>query len=602
MNKFKVSTRISLLIALLLLLAMAISLLGLTGLRASSDALKTVYEDRTVPMAQLATVQRLQLETQVALVEAIAETEPGAINAAVQLASTNAARITDVWKAYRATYLTPEETRLADKFAAQRGSFLEQGVLPLVAALKSADREAQRKTVDDKLRPLARAQSETMQALLTLQTDVAAAEYAAAVKRYESTFAITVATILGGLLISVGWGVATVRGLSRELGAEPHEAAELARAVAQGDLSVRASLRHGDDRSLMASLNTMADSLSATVAEVRRNADCVATASTEIAQGNLDLSQRTEEQASALQQTAASMEELTGTVQQTSDNARLANQFAVGASSVAEKGGVVMGRMTETMQRIDTSSKKIADIISVIDGIAFQTNILALNAAVEAARAGEQGRGFAVVASEVRILAQRSAQAAKEVKALIADSVRTGGPGQCPGRRSRFDHDRDRNRHPPRDRPGGRNQRGLHRAEQRGGPDWPGGVADGPGDPAERCAGGRRLGGGRHPESAGAPPAGDRVGVPARRQHRDRQRGHTACTPGKPASAGAFCRSPGLCRRGAPGPEPRRQCGAAPVCEAPGGGIGRHPGRCAAPQRHGRQLGKLLSQDLAEGC
>ena len=423
MNKLKVSTRISLLIAVLMLSAMAISLLGLSGLRDSEAALKTVYEDRTVPMGQLATIQRLQLESQVSLVDAIADPAPENIAFASQLANSHAATINEVWKAYRATYLTPEELRLADKFAEQRGRFLNEAVLPLVAAFKTSDLDAQRKMVDDKMRPLAKAQSETMQALLTLQTDVAAAEYAEAAKRFEATMIATVGALVVGLLLAGGWGFVTVRSLSRELGAEPAEAAELARAVAQGDLTVRAAVRQGDTGSLMASLNTMADSLSATVYEVRRNADSVATASSQIAQGNLDLSQRTEEQASALQQTAASMEELTGTVQQTSDNARMASQFAESASGVAEKGGAVMGRMTDTMHRIDTSSKKIADIIGVIDGIAFQTNILALNAAVEAARAGDQGRGFAVVASEVRNLAQRSAQAAKEVKVLISDSL-----------------------------------------------------------------------------------------------------------------------------------------------------------------------------------
>ena len=423
MNQLKVSTRISLLIAVLMLLAIAISLLGLSGLRASSAALKTVYEDRTVPMGQLATIQRLQLDTQVALVDAIADPAPENIAFATQWTNSHAATINEVWKAYRATYLTPEETRLADKFAEQRGRFLSEAVLPLVAAFKTGDLDAQRSLVHDKMRPLAKAQGETMQALMTLQTDVAAAEYAEAVKRYEAAVAASVTTIVLGLLFAAAWGTSTVRSLGRALGAEPAEAAALARAVAQGDLTVRATLRRGDTGSLMASLNTMADSLSATVFEVRRNADSVATASSQIAQGNLDLSQRTEEQASALQQTAASMEELTGTVQQTSDNARMANQYAVSASAVADKGGAVMGRMTDTMQRIDTSSKKIADIIGVIDGIAFQTNILALNAAVEAARAGDQGRGFAVVASEVRNLAQRSAQAAKEVKLLIADSL-----------------------------------------------------------------------------------------------------------------------------------------------------------------------------------
>jgi methyl-accepting chemotaxis protein len=193
--------------------------------------------------------------------------------------------------------------------------------------------------------------------------------------------------------------------------------------VAQGDLSVHIDVKAGDDTSLMAQLKAMRDSLSRVVSDVRHNSEAVASASQQIAQGNQDLSQRTEQQASALQETAASMEQLGSTVKQNADNARQANQLAQGASTVAVKGGEVVGQVVETMKGINDSSKKIADIISVIDGIAFQTNILALNAAVEAARAGEQGRGFAVVASEVRSLAQRSAAAAKEIKSLIGVSV-----------------------------------------------------------------------------------------------------------------------------------------------------------------------------------
>jgi methyl-accepting chemotaxis protein len=173
----------------------------------------------------------------------------------------------------------------------------------------------------------------------------------------------------------------------------------------------------------MQAMNGVAQGLGKIVREVHRRTDTIASATDEIAAGNVDLSQRTEEQASSLEETASSMEELTGTVKQNAQNAKQANQLAGGASAVAVKGGEVVGQVVQTMFSINESSKKIADIISVIDGIAFQTNILALNAAVEAARAGEQGRGFAVVASEVRTLAQRSAAAAKEIKSLITDSV-----------------------------------------------------------------------------------------------------------------------------------------------------------------------------------
>ena len=207
------------------------------------------------------------------------------------------------------------------------------------------------------------------------------------------------------------------------VGGEPGDAAAMARAVAQGDLSLIVPVARGDQTSVMAAMGEMRRALSDVVAQVRASSQTIASGSGAISQGNNDLSARTERQASALQQTAASMGELSATVRQTADNARQANDLAREATSVAVKGGEVVGKVVETMKGINDSSSKIVDIIGVIDGIAFQTNILALNAAVEAARAGEQGRGFAVVASEVRSLAGRSAEAAREIKHLISASA-----------------------------------------------------------------------------------------------------------------------------------------------------------------------------------
>jgi len=229
------------------------------------------------------------------------------------------------------------------------------------------------------------------------------------------------------LIALLGWSV--VRNIGRVLGADPAEAAAVTRRIAGKDLSQKVPLDGADENSLLVAIARMQDELAATVSRIRTHAHTIADASQQIASGNLDLSSRTESQASALEQTAAAMEELTGTVRQNAEHASRANELAQRASGAARDGGNVMADVVRTMNAIEDSSRRIADIIGVIDGIAFQTNILALNAAVEAARAGEQGRGFAVVAGEVRSLAQRSATAASEIKALIGASVDEVGNG-----------------------------------------------------------------------------------------------------------------------------------------------------------------------------
>ncbi len=225
------------------------------------------------------------------------------------------------------------------------------------------------------------------------------------------------------VLISAAVAVVITRGLLLQLGGEPAEARRIASRIAEGDLTVAISVRRGDDASVIAAMQNMRNSLIRIVAQIRAGTDAISSGTSQIASGNLELSARTEQQASSLEETASSMEELTTTVKQNAEHAHQANELASAASSVAVKGKEVVSEVVETMNAINGSAMKISEIISVIDGIAFQTNILALNAAVEAARAGEQGRGFAVVASEVRSLAQRSASAAKEIKSLIEDSV-----------------------------------------------------------------------------------------------------------------------------------------------------------------------------------
>jgi methyl-accepting chemotaxis protein len=250
----------------------------------------------------------------------------------------------------------------------------------------------------------------------------------------EADFHRTLATSAAGLLAAAALllmvSAAINRSLARSLGGAPEYAVEVANRIAANDLSAAVRLRAGDDSSLLHAMHTMQRNLVGTIGEIRGSADTIATASSQIAVGNLDLSTRTESQASSLEETAASMEQLTVAVRQNADNALQANRLVQTTAEVAQQGGAVIGQVIVTMGEINNASNRVVDIIGVIDGIAFQTNILALNAAVEAARAGEQGRGFAVVASEVRNLAQRSAAAAREVKQLIDNSVASIEAGQ----------------------------------------------------------------------------------------------------------------------------------------------------------------------------
>ena len=238
---------------------------------------------------------------------------------------------------------------------------------------------------------------------------------------------IAVAVVVIGTLVGVSFFV--VRAIWQQLGGEPEYAREIARAVADGDLSMEIGTDPKDSTSLLLALKEMRDKLGTMVSEIKMSAETINVASCEIAAGNADLAARTESQAGSVDETARSMETLTATVRENADNANQANTLVLSASSIATQGGNIVHEVVTTMGAINSSAKKIVEIIAVIDGIAFQTNILALNAAVEAARAGEQGRGFAVVATEVRNLAQRSANAAKEIKELIGDSVAQIGVG-----------------------------------------------------------------------------------------------------------------------------------------------------------------------------
>ncbi|MGK5050389.1 methyl-accepting chemotaxis protein [Janthinobacterium sp. RB2P8] len=337
------------------------------------------------------------------------------------------AKFLDMNKSYLAKaqplFVTPAAKELFARFAAVEAEYVVTMQQALAAAGPLAQRSAQLVELLNKTR-LHADELDGVLDKLSLQKEErakAAAEQASGV--YQASRSFMLALVLGSMAAGLALGALITRGLTRQLGGEPAYAVKIAGAIAEGDLTVDIRTASHDNASLLFAMKAMRDKLVGIVSQVRSGTDTINTASGEIAQGNLDLSSRTEEQASSLEETASSMEQLTSAVRQNADNARQANALAGAASDVAGKGGAVVGRVVQTMESINASSRKIVDIISVIDGIAFQTNILALNAAVEAARAGEEGRGFAVVASEVRNLAQRSASAAKEIKTLIGDSV-----------------------------------------------------------------------------------------------------------------------------------------------------------------------------------
>ena len=419
LNRFRIGTRLGVGFAAMLVIAASIALMGAWRLGVTAAESRQMMAE---PMVKGRLVDEWFRITSVGIKRTAAIAKSSDPSLATYFADdikASSVRAGEIVKALGEMPTNDEEKKLLAAIQEMRVPFLAARDAIMKAKSGGKPEDAER-ALDKDLMPASKAYIERMAAFMDYQNK-AIEGTATRIQNEAANGRLT----LGALgLLAVLLGAALAWAISRSITRPLGQALTQARAVASGDLTGRVPVQGQDEvAGLLHALQEMQDRLSTLVSQVRSGVDSMGTASQEIAKGNADLSQRTEQTASSLQQTASSMEQLTGTVRQTADSARTANQLASSASTVAQRGGEVVAQVVSTMDDINASSKKIADIIGTIDGIAFQTNLLALNAAVEAARAGEQGRGFAVVASEVRSLAQRSDEAARVIKSLIGASV-----------------------------------------------------------------------------------------------------------------------------------------------------------------------------------
>lgn len=429
-SALKIQTRLSIGFGTVCTLLLIILAIGLHSMNRINDSLVNVVDDRW-PKIEAANDVLTHIDAiAIALRNMLLSTDPADQKKQIEDIAESRQIIGKSIDLLKSTVALPRGKQLLQDVIEKREAYLagQEALMALIAAERSDEAKSY---LNNKLRPTLLLYKKATIALIGFQVGIMDATAVDAAKTYAQAQTTLMALGAVALVVAALLGLFITRQLLQELGGEPGLAADLVRTVAQGDFTRTVVVKAGDEHSLMAHLGTMQKDLSHVVAKVRHSSEDVASASAEIAQGNRHLSERTENQASALEETAASMEQLSATVKQNAENARQGNELASAAATVAVKGGDVVGQVVETMKGINNSSRKISEIISVIDGIAFQTNILALNAAVEAARAGEQGRGFAVVASEVRSLAGRSADAAKEIKGLIEDSVRRVDEGSA---------------------------------------------------------------------------------------------------------------------------------------------------------------------------
>ncbi|WP_284078902.1 methyl-accepting chemotaxis protein [Herbaspirillum aquaticum] len=433
MGKLKVVTRLALGFGLILVFLLGISVLGMAGMARINDALTDITavnnaETKLVSALRNALSQRAIAIRNIALLD-----DQEGMRVESQTLARQEKIYADALVTLDKMFNTEAATTEREKQLLAQIKADEAATVPLMAKAlqlgldnKPADAV---KVLITEVRPRQQAWIKSLTELADFEDQLSEEAAISARSTYAWLRTIMLSAVALALLIGVAASAMIARSILRQLGAEPSEAQAIAREIAAGDLTATVRLRDGDGNSLMASIEQMRYQLNVIAHGIKSAAETISVASGQIAQGNFDLSQRTEEQAASLEETAASMEELTTTVRQNTSHAAEALRLSGGAAQTAASGSEAFDRVVSTMDKISASSGKMADIIGVIEGIAFQTNILALNAAVEAARAGEQGRGFAVVASEVRSLAQRSAVASKEIKDLIGESMAHVGAG-----------------------------------------------------------------------------------------------------------------------------------------------------------------------------